>query len=34
MALLFENLLVCQKAVDFADNVFALTETFPGRLCA
>ena len=26
---MFENLLVYQKAVDFADKVLALTETFP-----
>ena len=29
MAFMFENLLVYQKAVDFVDKVFALTETFP-----
>lgn len=29
MAFMFENLLVYQKAVDFADHAAALTETFP-----
>ena len=29
MAFMFENLLVYQKAVDFADHASALTETFP-----
>lgn len=29
MAFLFENLEVCQKAVDFADEFAALTKTFP-----
>ena len=29
MAFMFENLKVYQKAVDFADRVFALTEGFP-----
>ena len=33
MAFMFENLLVYQKAVDFADKVFALTETFPRGYC-
>ncbi len=29
MGFMFENLQVYQKAVDFADRVFALTENFP-----
>ena len=29
MAFMFENLLVYQKAVDFADHASALTESFP-----
>ena len=29
MAFMFENLLVYQKAVDFADHATALTESFP-----
>ena len=29
MAFMFENLVVYQKAVDFADNASALTESFP-----
>jgi four helix bundle protein len=29
MAFMFENLQVCQKAVDFADGIAALAEKFP-----
>jgi len=30
MAFTFEKLVVYQKAVDFADNIFAVTSNFPG----
>ena len=33
MAFMFENLLVYQKAVDFADHASALTESFPRGYC-